>query len=116
LNLASVYRSGRPTTPLDAETSLQADGTLEIVPSVGKRNSDRLPGFHRLDLGVTRTFDMSRGGLELFLNVINVTNRTNVCCVDGFEYNLLPDGTVNVAHEERGGLARTLSYGLRLSF
>lgn len=116
MNLASTYRSGGPTTPLEAETRLGPEGALEIVPIAGERNSDRLPPFHRLDLGVTRTFDTSRGGLDLFLNVINVTNRKNVCCVDGFDFDLLSDGAVDVDREGRGGLARTLSYGLSWRF
>ena len=47
-------------------------------PVFGVQNSTRLPDFVQLDLEAARSFTFGRGWLELFVEVLNVTNRPNV--------------------------------------
>ena len=58
------------------------EGEEEPVPVIGPRNSRRYPTFASLDARISRSFDMPRGALTLFLEVTNLTNRQNVCCAD----------------------------------
>lgn len=47
-----------------------------IVP--GRRNAERYPAYHRLDMTVRRTFTRRWGKLTPYLQVLNVYNRRNV--------------------------------------
>jgi len=48
-----------------------------------QRNTTRLPVYARLDLRASRTFDFTRRRLTLFVEVLNVLNRTNYGPADG---------------------------------
>jgi hypothetical protein len=54
----------------------QSDTLTAIV--LGPRNSERYPTYHRLDVGVRRTFEKSWGAITPFIDVLNVYNRRNV--------------------------------------
>ena len=49
-----------------------------------RRNEVRLPGYARLDVRASRTFDYSKYRFTLFADVVNVLNRTNVGLAEGF--------------------------------
>lgn len=70
---ASVH-SGWPTTDLALDESGGA------VP--GPRNALRLPTFVGVDVRLSRTFDVKRGSLTAFVEISNVLDRRNVCCID----------------------------------
>ena len=55
-----------------------ADGSLGIARQVGPINELRLPHYRRLDVRVSRTFDVGRGVLQAYLDVFNVLNRQNL--------------------------------------
>ena len=74
LSVAGSVHSGWPTTGL----SLDSDET--IVP--GLRNAEHLPEFASLDFRLSRSLDVRRGSLLVFVEVSNALNRRNVCCVD----------------------------------
>ncbi|HEY0789386.1 MAG TPA: TonB-dependent receptor, partial [Thermoanaerobaculia bacterium] len=76
VNLAGTYHSGRPTTP----AALDDDG--EPVPL--ERNSARLPDYHRFDARVTRAIVSRFGEITFTAEVLNLTGRANVCCVNEF--------------------------------
>ena len=93
LSLAGTVHTGWPTTPVTGEVVIDEDGEIEIEPVVGERNSEQLPTYARFDLKARRSFELPRGRLWLTLEVVNLTDRDNICCVDEFEFELLPDGT-----------------------
>lgn len=101
LNLAGTYHSGWPTTPVTAEWVIDDDG--EEIPEfvVGSRNTARYPEYHRLDVRASKSFTLSRGELRLILEVLNLTNRENVCCTDDFHAIVNEDGTLTAVPEER---------------
>ena len=114
--IAGTVHSGRPTTPTTAETHTLPDGSLEIVPVTGPRNSLRLPAYHRLDFGIGRSLRVRGTTLRASLNVTNVLDRENICCVDGFDFAALPDGSVEVQRRARHGLPRLITFGLSWTF
>jgi hypothetical protein len=71
---ATNVHSGWPTTDLQ----LDEDGIA--VP--GPRNALQLSTFASLDVRLSRRFRVPRGSLLVFVEVSNVLNRKNVCCVD----------------------------------
>ncbi len=99
LSLAGIYHSGWPTTPVTGEVVVNEEGDEEVEPVVGTRNSARYPPYARLDLRVSKLFPTLRGGWTVYLEVINLSNRQNVCCTEDFEYTIEPDGSVTVTPE-----------------
>jgi outer membrane receptor protein involved in Fe transport len=100
-SIAGIYHSGWPTTPVSGEVGTDEDGEPDIEPILGPRNSARYAPYARIDLRVGKLFPTSHGVLTLYLEIINLTNRKNPCCTEGFEFDVEPDGTVEVTPEER---------------
>ncbi len=103
--LTGSYHSGRPTTGATAET---IDDETVIV--FGPRNRERLPSYLRFDLQGSRAFRFGRHRLSFRFDVINLLDRDNVCCVDGFETVRGADGPT-VERRDRRSLSRTYSLG-----
>ena len=98
------YHTGWPFTEqfLDLELGLSEDGTEEINVirrGFGAINAGRLPSYHRLDLRFTRAFTLDRSRLEVFLDVFNAYNRTNL---RGYEWYLRPTGNGYRAARDSG--------------
>lgn len=77
--LADIYHTGWPTTQLQ----------LTAPYAIGQRNATRLSAYNSLDLRVARAFQLSRGVLDVYVEVANATNRRNECCA---EYKAEQDG------------------------
>jgi outer membrane cobalamin receptor len=78
LSLAGLWHSGWPTTDL---ALIEA----EPIPLVatGARNARRLGNYAALNARAERTFRFQRAGsLGVFLELSNLLNRANDCCVD----------------------------------
>ncbi len=76
-NLAWRFHTGWPTTPLSHE-----GGEGGALPTLGNRNSGRLPAYHRLDARVSRRWPIRFGALTVFGDVQNVYNRRNTAGSD----------------------------------
>jgi outer membrane receptor protein involved in Fe transport len=98
-SLAGNYHSGWPTTAMVAQTTFDDDGQMEIELVPGPRNGERLPSHFRLDARLTKDFPTSLGQFTIVAEVLNATNRANVCCVDDFAYRIDADGAVDVVPE-----------------
>ena len=73
-SMAASVHSGWPTT------GLTLDETGGAVP--GPRNALQLPKYASVDMRLSRTFDVRRGSLTAFVEISNMFNRRNVCCID----------------------------------
>ena len=70
------------------------DSCLQLLVNErpGEINSLRLPPYHRMDIRVTRTFQVGGGTLSAFLDVFNLYNRENL---RSYDYKVeLPSGKV----------------------
>ena len=76
--LAATWHSGWPTTSVRLEEPV---GTPPEV-LLGARNDIRLQDFLSIDARVSRTFRLRYGELDAWFDVTNLSNRSNVCCVD----------------------------------
>jgi hypothetical protein len=88
------YHTGWPFTDqmLDVVVAQAPEGpeSIDVLRrGFGELNADRLPAYHRLDLRVTRAFTFERSRLELFLDVFNVYDRTNL---RGWQWSLRSNG------------------------
>lgn len=71
LAITDSYHSGWPTTPV------RMSGATAVL---GRRNTERLGAFNSLDFRLTRTLQLSRGHLDVFLEATNLLSRKNPCC------------------------------------
>ncbi len=83
LAFAAGAHTGWPTTDLTLEqygTDINGDPIYVAVP--GTRNALRHDAFASLDFRLSRRFNVPRGSLTAFVEVSNLTNRKNTCCID----------------------------------
>jgi outer membrane cobalamin receptor len=73
VNAALLYHSGWPVTPVEV-----ANGEANIGP----RNSERLPGYARVDLRISRTWQRARDNIVVFADAQNLFARENVSGLD----------------------------------
>ncbi len=94
LSLSGSVHTGWPTTPVSGMVVVQPDGSTVIEPVVGPRNTIRYSDYARLDAKASRRFALARGRLRVDIEIVNLTDRRNVCCTDDFTFEELPDGSV----------------------
>lgn len=70
------YATGFPRTPVYGAVYDSSRDRYE--PVFGPQNAARLPSFTQLDLRVAQGFDVGDTKLTVYLEVLNVTNRSNV--------------------------------------
>jgi outer membrane receptor protein involved in Fe transport len=80
--LAATWHSGWPTT------SVRLAEPIDTPPEVrvGTRNDIRLEDFLSIDARLSRRFQLKHGELDAWLEVTNLTDRSNPCCI---EYSVL---------------------------
>ena len=92
VSLSGTAHTGWPTTPVTGELESKPGEEPEYEIILGERNSDRFDHYFRLDFKARRSFQLSRGRLWLTLDVANLTDRDNACCVDEFFFTPQPVG------------------------
>ncbi len=114
LNWVWTYHTGWPTTPVTAEVAVTGDDSLRIVHDVGPFYSERQGDYHRLDFRASRTSQLKKGRLSLFIDVQNLYNRENARGIDVDEENFhrRPDGSFGVTFPEETWLGVLPSFGL----
>ena len=115
-SIAALVHTGWPTTPVEAVGVPQPDGSIEVETSLGPRNSTRVPGYARLDLKVRKAFATRRGRFSMTLDVLNATDRENVCCVDEFELGPAAPGPVEVDPAYTPWIGITPTFQVRWEF
>lgn len=79
LDFSFRYGSGQPTTLAAGRyTVYDVAGRAHDVALLGDLNEDRLPDFHRLDVGISRTYRVKGCTVEPNVQIINVYNHKNV--------------------------------------
>ncbi|MDH3266275.1 MAG: TonB-dependent receptor [Gammaproteobacteria bacterium] len=81
--LAASVHSGWPATELSlVEDGVDDEGEPVFVAIIGPRNVNRLRSFAAVDFRVSRKWKLQHGSFMAFLEVANLTNRQNECCLD----------------------------------
>ena len=115
-SFSGQYHSGWPTTELTAEAVAAGEDEPEIVTTVGPRNASSYPAYGRLDLRISKLFPTDRGEFRVYLEILNLTNRTNVCCTEDFEFEIEDDLSVTVIPEYRSWAPFIPTFGLGWRF
>lgn len=119
LSGAWLYHTGWPTTKVSGRLEPGPDGEDEIVPVLGPINDERLPDYHRLDVRVSRRYELKkRGSLEVFLDVQNLYSRRNVSgyVVDDRAFSIGDDGEVVYTPDKEKWLGIMPSFGISWRF
>jgi len=64
------------------QDGVDEDGEQAFVAIPGPRNESQLGSFASLDFRISRTWQLQRGSFMAFLEISNLTNRRNECCLD----------------------------------
>jgi outer membrane receptor protein involved in Fe transport len=105
--ITNSYHSGWPTTAL--EVTGAESGNPQIVLS--RRNRASLSDYNTLDMRVTRTFALSRGALDVFVELNNALSRANECCVH-YDVRQNADGTLRYTQDRDSWLPLVPSAGV----
>jgi outer membrane receptor protein involved in Fe transport len=103
--LAATWHSGWPTTSVRLAEPVSTPP--EVI--VGARNDIRFQDFVSIDARISRRFTLRRGELDAWLEITNLTNRSNACCVD---YMVLDDPTPVLVRDEDNWLPILPSLGV----
>ena len=84
LRVAGTWRSGLPFTPVRSSFQAPVNRSSLLTERFveGDRNSARLPAYSRLDASVRRTFQAERYRWTLYVQALNILNRSNPLRVD----------------------------------
>jgi outer membrane cobalamin receptor len=86
---AATLRSGWPITPIGH--------TIDGDAILGARNADRMPAFASIDFRVEYRRPLTVGTFAVALEVSNLTNRRNQCCIDAEVEEIgTPEETIEV--------------------
>ncbi|MGH7601570.1 MAG: TonB-dependent receptor plug domain-containing protein, partial [bacterium] len=91
LNWAWQYHSGWPYTEAAFKRTALNNGSFFYDLVFGPRNAARLPAYHRFDVRVNRYFDAGKARWSVFLELINLYNRTNVRTYE-YDLDVQPNG------------------------
>lgn len=105
--MTDSFHTGWPATVL--ELTGVATGSPQIV--LDRRNRARLDHYNALDLRVTRTFALSRGALDVFVEVNNALSRQNACCAH-YDVTQNADETLSFARDDNSWLPLVPSAGV----
>jgi outer membrane receptor protein involved in Fe transport len=78
LSLGWRFHTGWPATAWSWDVRTLDDGWNIWTQQFGPIRGIRLPAYHRLDLRVTRALQVGRGELQVFVDLFNLYNRTNL--------------------------------------
>ncbi len=90
--LTWTYKSGLPNTPIigyydklffnSSEINTNISNNYLPYSVLGDRNSIRLPAYHRMDVGISRIFDLNFTRVSVDASITNVYNRENLFYYD----------------------------------
>jgi outer membrane receptor protein involved in Fe transport len=115
-SLTSIYHTGWPTTPLRVIEVANPDGSTRLEASLGPRNSERLGSFWRVDLRASRQVRLDRGALTWYLEVFNLLNRDNPCCIEDFDVLAVPGDSLATRPNYDHWLPLLPSFGVLYEF
>lgn len=84
VSVAGQWHSGMPTTALGVVSVPSPGGGQEFHGTAGPINDERWGPYARLDLRVNRDVLLAQSKLSFYLEVTNLTDRKNPCCVNGY--------------------------------
>jgi len=98
-NVVWNYSSGRPANLVNSVVYIGDSGSLPSFLLDMPKNSFWYPDYHRLDIGIKKTWQLYHTNLTISLDVINVYNRRNVVYYKNMEisyqYGIYVEGEIS---------------------
>jgi outer membrane receptor protein involved in Fe transport len=85
LDLVGTWHTGWPTTAVALVFAPGPDGVDVLVPELGPLRGERFPNYLRFDLRVRRSRPTAHGSFDAYVEIFNLTDRENICCVESFD-------------------------------
>lgn len=82
----------------------------------GERNAARLGNYLRLDLRASRSVEMRSGRFSYYLEVTNLLNRENPCCVESYQLETNNNGFTWLNLQQSNWLPMLPSFGFQFEF
>lgn len=82
---ALAFHTGWPSTTEHLVSVTGPNGAPDVAIEPDKLYGSRFPSYQRLDLRITRRKATARGEVRFFLDVVNITNHSNVLGYDYFK-------------------------------
>ena len=116
VSLAGLFHSGTPTTHIGIETTPLPGGGMEIEGVVGERNAEHLSPYTRVDLRANRDVQLRNSRISFYLEVTNLLNSKNECCIENFRLEQDRNGQFVLAKETSYWLPMLPSFGFEWEF
>ncbi|NQZ81222.1 MAG: TonB-dependent receptor [Colwellia sp.] len=116
LHAAYTYHSGWPTTGEFGSAEQNPDGSYQVTRHLAKRNNEQLGDYSRIDIRASKIQKLNNSTLTWFVEVSNLLDTQNECCVDGSNYNVSDNGTVTVKQIKGHWLPLIPSLGIKWQF
>ncbi len=101
LSLVGRHHSGWPQTPLLITPILDAgDALIGIEGDLSQRNQGNYDDYFRVDMRLSRTVDLNRGSFQFYVEIFNLLNTKNQCCVADHELAVGPPLTASPNFDE----------------
>ena len=115
-SLAGLVHGGTPTTALGIETTPLPGGGFAVDGVVGPRNAERLDPYARVDLRVSRDVLLQNSKLSFYMEVTNLLNRDNECCIESYHVVPRPGSPPVLEIEKSYWLPMLPSFGFQWEF
>jgi len=101
LSVVGRYHSGWPRTPLLITPVLDAAGALTgIEGDLSQHNQDNYDDYFRVDMRLSRTIDLNKGSFQFYVEIFNLLNNNNQCCVSDYELAVGPPLTASPSYDD----------------
>jgi outer membrane cobalamin receptor len=101
LSVVGRYHSGWPQTPLLITPVLDAgDALIGVEGDLSQRNQANYDDYFRVDMRLSRTVGLKRGSFQFYLEIFNLLNSKNQCCVADHELAIGPPITASPNFDE----------------
>lgn len=115
LSVFAIGRTGWPTTPVSPSVALGPSGA-EIDYQIGRRNSERLSRYSRVDFRLGHSRRLQNGEISYFFELFNVFDRSNERGFDDVFVYLDGRGNLRSEKDYQSWLPRLPSFGFSWTF
>jgi hypothetical protein len=116
VSLGGLFHSGTPTTYIGIEATPLPGGGMDVQGVVGPRNAEHFDPYTRLDLRVNRDVQLRSSKLSLYLEVTNLFNSKNECCINDYRVEPGRSNSVFLATDIGYWLPMLPSFGFQWEF
>jgi outer membrane receptor protein involved in Fe transport len=116
VSLAGLFHNGTPATFLGIETTPVPEGGEQVSGIVGTRNAENMAAYTRVDLRASRDVPLRNSKFSFYLEVTNLLNSRNECCIENVELEQDRNGRLFLATETGYWLPMLPSFGFQWEF